>query len=752
MIDMNGGKGMRRLGLILVGFLLVAGCGGSGGSQDESGQRLRHVTLQLHVDTPAPSQSPRALQGSGHTRQTNDPAAVTRLLVQVSAADIVVPISVEVRNVTTDVTTVELRVPLGSDRQITATAFNEFEVQIFQGQLRGVDLTQGIQTAALTLQALPSITPLVSALISAANGGVLSVRDPRTGLAGLRLRVPPGALVQDTVLSLGIVNHPQLLPLFPSPQSARAFTRVGHVLFLEPTGAAFLSPITLTLPYDEAAIQEASLDEGLLQVLQLEDGAAQWQVLAGETINAALNRLTVPLTSFSFVALVGTPATARRADLRVTSEGPAQVLPSTTFTYVVTVSNQGPNDATGVSFTAALTGGATLPEVLVIPTIPEDSCQFTTLFSVNCQLGTIRSGRTVTIELRVNTPERGVVGHTATVRATESDPDSTNNTASLTTRIVGSTLGELNRDGKPDVITSNGLANTISALLDAGISVGNFPTAVVSADLNGDGYADLVVANAFSAHISVLRATGDGTFHILPSFVAGVSPVALAVVDVHHDNRLDVVVADQSSTDVLVFPGNGDGTFGSAQVSNVGKTSYGVVVADFDEDGHVDMMTTNGEENTVSLLFGDGRGVFYAPRTLLVGDGPEAITVADVNQDTHPDVLVANRDDATVSVLFGLGSGGFTVAQALPVGREPTAVVATDGDADGILDIITANKTSQDVSLLAGRGDGTFAPAQMFLAEINRAGIVDDTLHGNGQRHMVTVNPGSNTPSILRHR
>src|SRR5207245_1054686 len=86
---------------------------------------------------------------------------------------------------------------------------------------------------------------------------------------------------------------------------------------------------------------------------------------------------------------------------------------------------------------------------------------------------------------------------------------------------AGVAIGDINGDGRPDLVTVNTGANTISILFGTGsgsfgpkvdIAVGNLPHAVALADLNGDGRLDVVVANTGADTVSVLLGNGAGSF------------------------------------------------------------------------------------------------------------------------------------------------------------------------------------------------------------------------------------------------
>ena len=81
-------------------------------------------------------------------------------------------------------------------------------------------------------------------------------------------------------------------------------------------------------------------------------------------------------------------------------------------------------------------------------------------------------------------------------------------------------IGDLDGDGKPDLVTANQVGNSVSVLLNRGdgsfgasvnYSTGTFAISVAIGDLNGDGKQDLATANFEGSTASVLLNRGDGT-------------------------------------------------------------------------------------------------------------------------------------------------------------------------------------------------------------------------------------------------
>jgi hypothetical protein len=102
----------------------------------------------------------------------------------------------------------------------------------------------------------------------------------------------------------------------------------------------------------------------------------------------------------------------------------------------------------------------------------------------------------------------------------------------------------------------------LSFLPPVSYPVGDLPTAVTVADLNGDGAPDLVSADLTG--VSVLLNNGDGTFSPAGSYATGNRPYAVVAGDFAGTGILDLAVANGGSTgdDTLsILLGNGDGTF-----------------------------------------------------------------------------------------------------------------------------------------------------------------------------------------------
>ncbi len=247
-------------------------------------------------------------------------------------------------------------------------------------------------------------------------------------------------------------------------------------------------------------------------------------------------------------------------------------------------------------------------------------------------------------------------------------------------------IADLNRDGRPDVAMARYYdmdSDDVSVLLQAadgsfGPSLPQYPTgagatSVVLGDLNGDGKLDVVTANA--ASLSVLLGRGGGSFGAKTDYPVGGAPRVLLLGDLNGDGNLDIV------TNVAVLFGKGDGTFTVKPDDGTGIGTDWSALGDFNGDGKLDVVTanyvettTNGGIGTVSVRLGNGDGSFGAKTDFEAGVMPDGVAVGDVNGDGKLDLAVANSglDGAwSLSVLLGKGDGSFGAAEELPIGGEP---------------------------------------------------------------------------------
>ncbi len=130
--------------------------------------------------------------------------------------------------------------------------------------------------------------------------------------------------------------------------------------------------------------------------------------------------------------------------------------------------------------------------------------------------------------------------------------------------------------------------------------VGFDPRDVAAGDLNNDGRPELVSANELSDDISVLINNGDGTFQAEVVYAVGDTPRSLAIGKLNNDPYADVIVSNSGSNTISVLFSNGDGSLAPAVEYPVGAEPWGIVAARLDGDTHLDIVVVNRAGKTFS--------------------------------------------------------------------------------------------------------------------------------------------------------
>ncbi len=331
-------------------------------------------------------------------------------------------------------------------------------------------------------------------------------------------------------------------------------------------------------------------------------------------------------------------------------------------------------------------------------------------------------------------------------------------------------VGDFNRDGKLDVVVGSEFGNTVSvhrnqtpsggALSFAAatsFSTGTWPRFVVTGDVNGDGKLDLLTANTASDSVTVLlNQTPDGgvaAFAAAVSYSVSPSPYSVAVADLSGDGTLDLVATGLLGY-VTVRLGQGGGAFGAPTNYAVGSQPRSVVVGDVNRDGRPDLVAANFNASSVSVLVGQGGGVFCPAVNYIVGTpgAPTSLAVADVSLDGRLDIVVTNQSTHKASVLLNAspanGPLSFGTPTSYGVVSQAISVDAGDFDTDGKLDLAVANSNVNSLSVLRGTGGGGFGPVTNSPVSTPEF-VTKGDFNRDGKLDLVVANSNAGYASVL---
>jgi hypothetical protein len=181
---------------------------------------------------------------------------------------------------------------------------------------------------------------------------------------------------------------------------------------------------------------------------------------------------------------------------------------------------------------------------------------------------------------------------------------------------------DFNKDGHPDIVTTNLDDDTVTILLGDGrgglqqasgspFPAGAKPWQVAIDDLNGDGNSDLAiipyerdVADRSRLVVTVLLGDGKGGFSRMRSAPLSLDGCrgsnSIATGDIDGDGRRDIVVSCSESANLVLFLRRADGGFDRLMEPSAGGWG-GVAVADLNEDGRADLVTANPDAGNITI-------------------------------------------------------------------------------------------------------------------------------------------------------
>jgi hypothetical protein len=326
--------------------------------------------------------------------------------------------------------------------------------------------------------------------------------------------------------------------------------------------------------------------------------------------------------------------------------------------------------------------------------------------------------------------------------------------------IWGMASGDLDGDGRADVVTANlnrsfgpawvgiqfaqadgTLAEPVTYTLPS-----NGATWVSVGDFDEDDDLDVV---ALAEQTTLLVNDGTGAFTLEPLSPATGSSAGTG--DFNRDGNLDLAVLN--SSEILVFLGEGDGSFEEGVPVVIEDEGFAntIAVGDFEGDGSSDFAVTRFDtENTEIFTSNDdgtftSRGSYGSPCGC---GGPWGLAATDLNRDGRDDLVVGERWANRIYSIMSGPDHTFTKGPNVsipgdPFEANPIWVAVGDLNGDGFPDAATADYMNDAMTVFVGDGSGGFAISETLFPTFpgieyfaSHANVIDD-VDGDGRLDLV---------------
>lgn len=292
---------------------------------------------------------------------------------------------------------------------------------------------------------------------------------------------------------------------------------------------------------------------------------------------------------------------------------------------------------------------------------------------------------------------------------------------------MGEKLFDMDGDGKLDLLVNiydefrvavyrnTSIPGAISFAAPVSVSTNQNPSWIDVGDIDNDGKPDLVSFNQNSNTFSFFKNNSTpGTITMAPKidFNSTGRPHGGIITDVDGDAKPDIVIANMDINTISVFRNTTTGvnvSFAPAISFTTAGTPFNVTAVDLDGDGKNDLAVPNSASSSISVFKNNSvpGSVLLAPKVdFPTAAAPLYVSAGDLNGDGKPDLAVANFSSSNVSVFKNESTGGTIVLAAAVYYNTGTlcrSVPIGDIDGDARPDIVSSNSLSNNVSVLRNK-------------------------------------------------
>ena len=427
-----------------------------------------------------------------------------------------------------------------------------------------------------------------------------------------------------------------------------------------------------------------------------------------------------------------------QADLSITKTGPTGVTAGQNIVYTIVATNNGPSAATGVQVSDPQPANLTFVS---------NSGACTTAYP--CNLGTLTSGQSVTITSTYSTSPTfsGNVTNTATVSATTSDPNNSNNSISFTTNIGAQSNLSVVKTGPASTnpgqnITYTIVVNNAGPSPATGTTVSD-PTPVGVAFISNTGGCTTPYPCSLGTLASGQSATITTTYSVPPTYSGGAiintASVSSSVNDPNNtDNSSTVTTTVGAAADV------GISKTGPASVSLGQNIAYTITVSDFGPSTATGVVVSDPTPPGLTFVSASGGGCTTFPCTIgALPVGPPVTITAIFN-------VPANYAGASITNTASVASASDT--NATNNSASATTTIASQADVSitktGPASVTLGQNVSYTITV---NNTGVLAAANTFVNDPTPAGLTfvanSGACSGPFPCALGTINP--NSPVVI---
>ncbi len=345
---------------------------------------------------------------------------------------------------------------------------------------------------------------------------------------------------------------------------------------------------------------------------------------------------------------------------------------------------------------------------------------------------TINTGGTVSVFLNTSTP--GTINFNARVEFAVGSIGSNYSVS----------MGDIDGDGKPDLAVANWGNNSISVLRNTStlgtisfaakvdFTTGTSPRSVSIGDIDTDGKPDVVVANENSNTASVFRSTstlGNISFAAKVDFTTSTTPYYLAVGDIDGDGKNDLALACPGPSNSKVSVLRNTSTAGSVSFETKvdyvpGSDPASLSIGDIDGDGKPDLAVGNNASGSVSVFRSTSTSgtISFAAKVDLIGVASNmwSLAIGDIDGDGRPDISAAGSQAVVVRQLnaptitsFTPSSGCSSTSSVIITGTDFTGATSVTFGGSNALNFVV-NSPTQITAIIGTGTTGTIAVTTGF--------------------------------------